>query len=143
MFFQKLWVGSSGVHPFCALSHFYLQEVVQKSVGGHVLWPPPFYGSNKPVIDRSVIVKCRSVCPDASEDEIHFEKFFRRIVGNVDGNDENFEELAEDFDVGDVRDRSDLPEPMFDHLLKRRNVFVEQDGQVRFLRLNFKKILNN
>jgi hypothetical protein len=79
------------------------------------------------VIDCSIIVKRGSVSPDTSEDKVHLEELLRRIVRDVYGNHENLEKLAEDFDVGDVGDGSDLAEPMLDHLLKRRHVLVEQD----------------
>ena len=90
------------------------------------------------MIDSAVVVESRPVGPDASEDKVHLEQLLRGVIRDVLRGDEALEQLAQDLDVSDVGDGSDLAESMLDHLLKRWNVLVEEDREVRFLGLKFK-----
>lgn len=89
------------------------------------------------MISGSIIIESWSISPDASKDKIHLKELFRRVVGYILRNDENFEKLAKHFNVGDVRYGSDLFESMLYHLLQCGNVFVKQDCQVSLLWLIF------
>ena len=77
------------------------------------------------MIDCSIIVKGRAICPDTSKDKKHLKKFFRRIVRNILRNDQTFEKFAKNFNMSYVRNWSDFSEAMLDHFLQRRNIFIK------------------